>query len=68
VAVAKVLSGQRCDELAGQGEYLRLQLVDIELVLADLIAAERVVGRILVEPGAGSSGFHVADKLVFQSV
>jgi len=25
--------------------------VDIELELADLIAAERVVGRILVEPG-----------------
>ena len=36
--------------------------------LADLIAAERVVGRILAEPGAGSSGFHVADELVFQSV
>ena len=33
-----------------------------------LIAAERVVGRILVEPGAGSSGFHVAGELVFQSV
>jgi hypothetical protein len=42
--------------------------VDIELELADLIAAERVVGRILAEPGAGSSGFHVADELVFQSV
>ena len=36
--------------------------------LADLIAAERVVGRILAEPRAGSSGFHVADELVFQSV
>lgn len=60
--------GQRCDELAGQAEYLRKQLVDIELELADLIAAERVVGRILAEPGAGSSGFHVADELVFQSV
>jgi hypothetical protein len=42
--------------------------VDIELELADLIAAERVVGRILAEPGAGSRGFHVADELVFQSV
>jgi hypothetical protein len=27
------------------------QLVDIELELADLIAAERVVGRILAGPG-----------------
>ena len=27
-----------------------------------------IAGRILVEPGAGSSGFHVADELVFQSV
>ena len=44
------------------------RLVDIELELADLIAAERVVGRILAEPGAGSSGFHVSDELVFQSV
>jgi hypothetical protein len=35
---------------------------------AGLIAAERVVGLILVEPGAGSSGFHVAGELVFQSV
>jgi len=60
--------GQCRVELAGQAEYLRKQLVDIELELADLIAAERVVGRILVEPGAGSSGFHVADELVFQSV
>ena len=57
--------GQCRVELAGQAEYLRKQLVDIELELADLIAAERVVGRILVEPGAGSSGFHVADELVF---
>ena len=31
----------------------RETLVDIELELADLIAAERVVGRILAEPGAG---------------
>jgi len=31
-------------------------------------AAERVVGRILAGPGAGSGGFHVADELVFQSV
>ena len=60
--------GQCRDELAGQAEYLRKQLVDIELELADLIAAERVVGRILAEPGAGSSGFHVAGELVFQSV
>jgi hypothetical protein len=36
---------QRCDELAGQAEHLGKQLVDIELELADLIAAERVVGR-----------------------
>jgi hypothetical protein len=47
--------GQCRDELAGQAEHLRKQLVDIELELADLIAAERVVGRILVELGAGSS-------------
>ena len=60
--------GQCRDELAGQAEYLRKQLVDIELELADLIAAERVVGRILAEPGAGCSGFRVADELVFQSV
>jgi len=33
--------GQCRDELAGQAEYLRKQLVDIELELADLIAAER---------------------------
>jgi hypothetical protein len=45
--------GQCRAELAGQAEYLRKQLVDIELELADLIAAERVVGRILVEPGRG---------------
>lgn len=44
--------GQRCIELAGQAGYLRKQLVDIELELADLIAAERVAGRILAEPGA----------------
>jgi len=58
----------RCDGLAGQAGYLCKQLVDIELELADLIAAERVAGRILAGPGAGSSGFHVADELVFQSV
>jgi hypothetical protein len=52
----------------GRGERVRKQLVDIELELAGLIAAERVVGRILAEPGAGSSGFHVADELVVQSV
>jgi hypothetical protein len=34
------------------------RLVNIELELADLIAAERAVGRILAEPGARSSGFH----------
>jgi hypothetical protein len=45
--------GQRGDELAGQAEYLRKQLVDIELELAGLIAAGRVAGRILAEPGAG---------------
>ena len=60
--------GQCRVELAGQAEHVRKQLVDIELELADLIAAERVVGRILAEPGAGSSGFHVADELVFQFV
>ena len=60
--------GQCHDELAGQAEHLRKQLVDSELELADLIAAERVAGRILAGPGAGSGGFHVADELVFQSV
>ena len=60
--------GQRRGELAGQAGHLRKQLAGIELELADLIAAERVAGRLLVEPGAGSSGFHVADELVFQSV
>ena len=60
--------GQRRDELAGQAEYLRKQLVHIEPGLAGLIAAERVAGRILAGPGAGSSGFQVADELVFQSV
>ena len=60
--------GQCRDELAGQAGHLREQLVDIELELADLIAAERVAGRILAEPGAGSIGFHVADELVFQSI
>jgi hypothetical protein len=51
--------GQRRVELAGQAGHLRKQLVDIELELAGLIAAERVAGRILAGPGAGSSGFHV---------
>jgi hypothetical protein len=37
-------------------------------LLCWLVAAERVVGRILAEPGAGSIGFHVADELVFQSI
>jgi hypothetical protein len=60
--------GQRRGEPAGQAGHLRKQLVDIEPGLADLIAAERVAGRILAEPGAGSGGFHVADELVFQSV
>ena len=60
--------GQRRGELAGQAGHLRKQLAGIELELADLIAAERVAGRLLVGPGAGTSGFHVADGLVFQSV
>lgn len=60
--------GQFRGELAGQAGHLRKQLADIELGLADLIAAGRVAGRIPAEPGAGSSGFHVADELVFQSV
>ena len=47
---------------------MRKQLVGIELELADVIAAERVVGCILAEPGAGSSGFHVADELAVQPV
>jgi hypothetical protein len=46
--------GQRRGELAGQAGHLRKQLVDIELELADLIAAERVAGRLLVEPGRGA--------------
>jgi hypothetical protein len=33
------------------------RLVDIEFELADLIVAERVVGRILAEPGAGPAAF-----------
>ena len=49
--------GQRCDELAGQAEHLRKQLVDIELELAGLIAAERVVGRILAERTRGPAAF-----------
>ena len=60
--------GQRRGELAGQAGHLRKQLADIGLGLADPIAAERMAGRILAEPGAGSSGFRVADELVFQSV
>jgi hypothetical protein len=60
--------GQRRGELAGQAGHLRKQLAGIELELAGLIAAERVAGRILAEPGAGSSGFHIAGELVFQSV
>ena len=60
--------GQRRGELAGQAGHLRKQLADIGLGLADPIAAERMAGRILAEPGAGSSGFRVADELVCQSV
>ena len=45
--------GQRRGELAGQAGHLRKQLVGIELELADLIVAERVAGRPLVEPGRG---------------
>jgi hypothetical protein len=45
--------GQCRTGLAGQAEYLRKQLVDIELELADLIAAERVVGRIPAGAGRG---------------
>jgi len=60
--------GQRRGELAGQAGHQRKQLVGIELGLADLIAAERVAGCIPAGPGAGSSGFRVADELVFQSV
>ena len=46
--------GQRRGELAGQAGHLRKQLVGIELELADLIAAERVAGRLLAEPGRGA--------------
>ena len=60
--------GQRRGELAGQAGHLRKQLAGIELGLAGLIAAERVAGRILAGPGAGFSGFRVADGLVFPSV
>ena len=60
--------GQCRGELAGQGGHLRKQLAGIELGLAGLSAAGRVVGRVLAEPGAGSGGFHVADGLVFQPV
>jgi hypothetical protein len=60
--------GQFRGELAGQAGHLRKQLAGIELGLAGLIAAERAAGRIPAEPGAGSSGFRVADELLFQSV
>jgi hypothetical protein len=49
--------GQRCGELAGQAGHLCKQLADIELELAGLIAAERLAGRILAEPGAGPPAF-----------
>jgi hypothetical protein len=49
--------GQFRVEFAGQSGHLRKQLVDIELELAGLIAAERVAGRLLAEPGAGSTAF-----------
>jgi hypothetical protein len=49
--------GQRCGELAGQAGHLCKQLADIELELAGLIAAERLAGRILAEPGAGPAAF-----------
>ena len=52
----------------GQAEHLRKRLADSELEFADLIAAERVAGRILAGPGAGSGDYHVADGLVFPSV
>jgi hypothetical protein len=39
-------------ELSEQVELLRKQLAEIEVELADLGAAERVVGRMLAEPGA----------------
>jgi len=45
--------GQRRGELAGQAGHLRKQLVGIELGLAGVIAAGRVVGRIPAEPGRG---------------
>jgi hypothetical protein len=48
---------QRCGELAGQAGHLCKQLADIELELAGLIAAERLAGRILAEPGAGPAAF-----------
>ena len=60
--------GQRRGELAGQAGHLRKQLAGIELELAGLIAAGRVAGRVLAEPGAGPGGFRVADELVCQSV
>ena len=47
---------------------MRKQLLGIELEIADLIAAERVTGRILAEPVTRPNGFHVAGELVFQFV
>ena len=58
----------RTDSHRIPAEHVRKPLVDIELELADPIAAERVVGPILAESGARSRGFHVADELVVQSV
>ena len=49
--------GQRCDELAGQAEYLRKQLVDIELELADLIAAERWLDASWPSRARGAAAF-----------
>jgi hypothetical protein len=60
--------GQCRGELAGQAGHLRQQLAGIELELADLIAAERVAGRVPAEPGAGPGDFRVADELARQSV
>ena len=49
--------GQCRVELAGQAEYLRKQLVDIELELADLIAAERVAGASWPSRARGPAAF-----------
>jgi hypothetical protein len=48
--------GQCRVELAAQAEYLRKQLLDIELELAGLVAADRVVGHLAV-PGVGPAAF-----------